>query len=179
MVREINNENYKKRWIEEYTDLNEKFIFTKPAFNFRNNEIGALIGIEQLKRLDEMVQKRADNFTFFLNLLPEWCFKDFNLNGQSNYAFNVILKEPNTDLMNKLEKKLEENEIEFRRGSAGGGNQMRQPYVRSLYDFTEKDFKEISPITDHIHFYGMYLGNYPELSFDSIKEIASIISSVE
>ena len=179
MVREINNENYKKRWVEEYKDLNEKFIFTKPAFNFRNNEIGALIGIEQLKRLDDMIQKRADNFTFFLNLLPEWCFKDFNLNGQSNYAFNVILKEPNNDLMNKLENKLEENEIEFRRGSAGGGNQMRQPYVRSLYNFTEKDFKSISPITDHIHFYGMYLGNYPELSFDSIKEIASIISSVE
>ena len=179
MVREINNDSYKKRWVEEYKDLNEKFIFTKPAFNFRNNEIGALIGIEQLKRLDDMVQKRADNFAYFLSLLPEWCFKDFNLKGQSNYAFNVILKEPNQDLMNKLENKLDENEIEFRRGSAGGGNQMRQPYVRSLYNFTEKDFKEISPITDHIHFYGMYLGNYPELPSDSIKEIASIISSVE
>ena len=65
MVREINNDSYKKRWVEEYKDLNEKFIFTKPAFNFRNNEIGAIIGIEQLKRLDEMVQKRSDNFTFF------------------------------------------------------------------------------------------------------------------
>ena len=42
--------------------LNEKFIFTRPAFNVRNNEIGALIGIEQLKRLDNMIQKRAKNF---------------------------------------------------------------------------------------------------------------------
>ena len=56
---------------------------------------------------------------------------------------------------------------------------MRQPYVKSIYNFTENDFKEISPITDHIHFYGMYIGNYPELTFDSIEEIASIISSVE
>ena len=179
MVREIKNENYKKRWVEEYKDLNEKFIFTKPAFNFRNNEIGALIGIEQLKRLDDMVKRRAKNFEYFLSLLPEWCFKEFNLNGQSNYAFNVILKEPNKALMNKLEKKLEDNGIEYRRGSAGGGNQMRQPYVKSIYNFTENDFKEISPITDHIHFYGMYIGNYPELTFDSIEEIASIISSVE
>ena len=84
MVREINNESYKKVWIEEYQDLNEKFIVTKPAFNFRNNEIGALIGIEQLKRLDNMIQKRAENFEYFLNLLPDWCYKDFNLNGQSN-----------------------------------------------------------------------------------------------
>ena len=179
MVREMHDENHKQKWINDYQDLNEKFIFTKPAFNFRNNEIGALIGIEQLKRLDNMVKKRAENFEYFLNLLPDWCFKDFNLNGQSNYAFNVILKEPNKQLMNKLEKKLEENGIEYRRGSAGGGNQMRQPYVRNIYKFTEKDFKEISPVTDHVHFYGMYLGNYPELTFKSIDEIASIISSVE
>ena len=55
---------------------------------------------------------------------------------------------------------------------------MRQPYVRNIYKFTENDFKEISPVTDHVHFYGMYLGNYPELTFKSIDEIASIISSV-
>ena len=173
------NENHKQKWINDYQDLNEKFIFTKPAFNFRNNEIGALIGIEQLKRLDNMIKKRAENFEYFLDLLPDWCFKGFNLKGQSNYAFNVILNEPNQQLMNKLEKKLEENGIEYRRGSAGGGNQMRQPYVRKIYNFTEKDFKEISPVTDHVHFYGMYLGNYPELTFKSIDEIAAIISSVE
>ncbi len=179
MVREMHNENHKQKWINDYQDLNEKFIFTKPAFNFRNNEIGALIGIEQLKRLDNMIKKRAENFEYFLDLLPDWCFKGFNLKGQSNYAFNVILNEPNQQLMNKLEKKLEENGIEYRRGSAGGGNQMRQPYVRKIYNFTEKDFKEISPVTDHVHFYGMYLGNYPELTFKSIDEIAAIISSVE
>lgn len=179
MVREISNETFKKGWIKEYQDLNEKFIFTKPAFNFRNNEIGALIGIEQLKRLDNMIQKRARNFEYFLNLLPDWCYKDFNLNGQSNYAFNVILKEPNKELMKNLENKLEKNGIEYRRGSAGGGNQMRQPYVKSIFNFTEEDFKKISPVTDHIHFYGMYIGNYPELTLDSIREIASIISSVE
>tara|TARA_B100000242_G_scaffold6370_1_gene4059 strand:- start:7715 stop:8902 length:1188 start_codon:yes stop_codon:yes gene_type:complete len=179
MVREMHNENHKQKWINDYQDLNEKFIFTKPAFNFRNNEIGALIGIEQLKRLDIMIKKRAENFEYFLDLLPDWCFKGFNLKGQSNYAFNVILNEPNQQLMNKLEKKLEENGIEYRRGSAGGGNQMRQPYVRKIYNFTEKDFKEISPVTDHVHFYGMYLGNYPELTFKSIDEIAAIISSVE
>ena len=64
MVREMHNENHKQKWINDYQDLNEKFIFTKPAFNFRNNEIGALIGIEQLKRLDNMI-KRAENFEYF------------------------------------------------------------------------------------------------------------------
>ena len=176
MVREINNEKKKQFWINEYKDLNEKFIFTRPAFNLRNNEIGAIIGLEQLKRLDWIVKKRSDNFKFFLDLLPDWCFKDFNLEGQSNYAFNLILKKADPKLMKNLQARLEKNEIEYRRGSAGGGNQMRQPYVRKIYNFSNEDIKNIAPITDHIHFYGMYLGNYPELDFESIKEIVNIIS---
>ncbi len=177
MVREVNNSERKKKWVEKYKDLNEKFIFTRPAFNFRNNEIGALIGLEQIKRLDKMIEKRCENFQLFLELLPSWCFKDFNLKGQSNYAFNVILKDPDQKLMLRLQKVLEENEVEYRRGSAGGGNQMRQPYVRSIFNFSEEEIKKIAPVTDHIHFFGMYLGNYPELEISSIKEIARIISS--
>ena len=55
---------------------------------------------------------------------------------------------------------------------------MRQPYVRSIFKFTEQDFAKIAPVTEHIHFYGMYLGNYPELSIESIDEIHSINCSV-
>ena len=178
MVRKSQNNERKKKWAERYKDLNEKFIFTRPAFNLRNNEIGALIGLEQIKRLDKMIEKRCKNFELFLELLPNWCFKDFNLKGQSNYAFNVILKDPDQQLMLRLQKILEENEVEYRRGSAGGGNQMRQPYVRTKFNFSEEEIKRIAPVTDHIHFFGMYLGNYPELELSSIKEIARIISSV-
>ena len=175
MVREMQSNKRKNSWIEKYQDLNEKFIFTRPAFNVRNNEIGAIIGIEQLKRLDSMVRKRAENFQIFLNLLPNWCFKDFNLEGQSNYAFNLILNEPDKKLMEGLQLRLEDNGIEYRRGSAGGGNQMRQPYVRERYLFSEGDIKKIAPITDHVHFFGMYLGNYPELDKASIEEIVKVI----
>jgi len=175
MVREMLNNKKKNIWIEKYKDLNEKFIFTRPAFNVRNNEIGAIIGLEQLKRLDYMVKKRADNFQLFLDLLPNWCFKNFNLQGQSNYAFNLILNEPDWELMKNLQLRLEENGIEYRRGSAGGGNQMRQPYVRERYLFSEEDIKKIAPVTDHVHFFGMYLGNYPELEKASIEEIVKVI----
>ena len=80
--------------------------------------------------------------------------------------------------MNKLEKKLEENGIEYRRGSAGGGNQMRQPYVKSIFNFTEEDFEKISPVTDHIHFYGMYIGNYPTLKKEKIDWLIEVINNV-
>lgn len=175
MVREISNPRKKDYWINKYKELNEKFIFTKPAFNLRNNEIGATIGLEQLKRLDWMIKKRSENFNLFLDLLPDWCFKDFNLQGQSNYAFNLILNEADNKLMKGLQTRLENYEIEYRRGSAGGGNQMRQPYVREKFNFSDEDIRNISPVTDHVHFFGMYLGNYPELNVESIKEIVSVI----
>ena len=66
---------------------------------------------------------------------------------------------------------IDENGIEYRQGSAGGGNQTRQPYVRSLLNFDDQFIVDNFPCTEHIHFYGMYLGNYPELTFEEIDEI--------
>lgn len=178
MLRESTDNDLKNAYIQKYPDLNPLFIFTNPGFNVRNNEIGALIGISQLSRLDQMVQKRADNFDYFLAKLPQWAFTDYNLAGQSNYAFNIILKEPDQGLMTRLEDKLDLNSVEYRRGSAGGGNQMRQPYVKSIPKFANIDPQLATPVSDHIHFFGMYLGNYPELAKGDIDLLTSIIADI-
>ena len=66
--------------------------------------------------------------------------------------------------MSKLEKELETNEIEFRRGSAGGGNQARQPYIKNRKEFKNYNPSIELPVADHVHFFGMYIGNFPELT---------------
>ena len=48
--------------------------------------------------------------------------------------------------------------VEFRRGTSGGGNQVRQPYLRRLVG---PDEWRKYPRADHVHFYGFYIGNYP------------------
>ena len=68
---------------------------------------------------------------------------------------------------------LSKNGIEFSLGSAGGGNQLRQPYVRNL---KLKIRPSSLKITDHIHRYGMYIGNYPELKKNDIRFICKIIN---
>jgi CDP-6-deoxy-D-xylo-4-hexulose-3-dehydrase len=178
MIRECTNLNTRRKYVDRYPDLHEKFIFTMPAFNLRNNEIGALIGLSQLRRLDKMVEQRAQNFEHFLTRLPDWIFKDFLLHGQSNYAFNIILNDPDQERMHRLQQTLDQEGIEYRRGSAGGGNQLRQPYVRKLFRLSDSEISAKTPITDHVHFYGMYLGNYPGLSLEDIDNIASIIRRV-
>jgi len=70
---------------------------------------------------------------------------------------------------------MKENGIEFRRGSAGGGNQLRQPYLRNNgFD----NLAELYPNTEHIHFYGFYIGNFPSLKLEEIVDMCNILNRV-
>ena len=70
-----------------------QFIFLYPTLNFRNNEIGAVIGISQLKNLDKNNKLRTKNFKIFLKHLdPKKYWVNYDLNGSCNYAFPIILK---------------------------------------------------------------------------------------
>ena len=133
MLRESGNKLFEKKIIKKNKMLSPKFIFLYPGFNMRNNEISAIIGINQLKRLDKNNEKRKNNLKTFLEYIDYTKFKnDFDIKGSCNYAFPLILKQKSFTLRNRLEKHLEKNKIEFRRGNAGGGNQLRQPYLQKF-----------------------------------------------
>ena len=176
MLRETTDSTFQAAVKESHPDLNPDFIFLHPAYNLRNNEIGAIIGSNQLKRLDDIVISRTENQKLFFEHVDANKYQtDFDFEGSSNYAFNLILKDPDTQLMQRLSAKLRDKGVEFRRGSAGGGNQLRQPYLTQL-DLKQKP--EDFPNTEHVHFYGMYIGNFPSLEQSEIKEICSILNSV-
>ena len=176
MVREANDETIKEVYYKDNPDLNPDFIFSFPAYNVRNTEIGGIMGLTQLKRLDENVNRRTVNLHKFLDQInPEIYRTDFKLEGSSNYAFNLILKEPNDDFVIKLMKKMKESGLEYRRGSAGGGNQVRQPYLKDIVP--ENHYKNF-PETEHVHFYGFYIGNFPTLSLKDIDLLCTILNSI-
>lgn len=177
MIREVKDNKFQKLMKNKYSDLNSKFIFYHSAYNVRNTEIGAIIGQSQIKRLNTNIKKRNANLLYFLKKLDKKkYFVDFNTIGQSNYAFNLILKNPDKLLMNKLMKNLDKNGVEYRLGSAGGGNQLRQPYLKNLFSKNQaKKFKN----TEHIHFYALYIGNYPELTKNNLNFIINLLNSVE
>jgi CDP-6-deoxy-D-xylo-4-hexulose-3-dehydrase len=72
--------------------------------------------------------------------------------------------------------KMRESGLEFRRGSAGGGNQTRQPYLK---DIVPNNHYKNFPETEHVHFYGFYIGNFPDLKDGEIDDICRILNSVE
>lgn len=177
MVREASDPAVKEAYVEEFPELNPDFIFAYSAYNVRNTELGGILGRSQLKRLDDNVIKRTNNLIYFLGKInPEKYQVNFKVDGSSNYAFNLILKEADDNFVKRLMDQMRSNGIEFRRGSAGGGNQVRQPYLKGI---VPKDHHLDFPNTEHVHFYGFYIGNFPDLKLNEIDEICNILNSVE
>ena len=174
MVREASDPDLRRRYQQGHPALNPAFIFAYAAYNMRNTEIGGILGRSQLKRIDSIVQRRNQNLFRFLDRIDSGRYRtDFKLEGCSNYAFNLILNEPDDDLVVQLMQRMRESGIEFRRGSAGGGNQLRQPY---LHGIVPADHHLGFPHVEHVHFYGFYIGNFPDLRDAEIDEICAVVN---
>ena len=177
MARELGNKILEKKIINKNKKLSPKCIFLYSGYNMRSNEISAVIGLNQLRTLDSNNKKRQKNLNLFLSLICKDKYQtEFELKGNSNYAFPVIFKKPSYDNRKRFENTLAKYNIEFRRGNAGGGNQLRQPYLKNIIRKT--NFKNF-PYVEHVHFFGYYIGNFPSLSLIKIKKICNILNSID
>ena len=174
LVRELDSESRKKEYADEHADLNPEFIFAYPGYNVRGTEINAVIGRSQLKRLNANIRLRTENLLLFLdNLDPSLYQTDFATEGSSNYAFTLILKKPDPVLCKRVMASLRAHRVEFRRGTSGGGNQLRQPYLRRLLG--PEEYRKY-PCADQVHFYGFYIGNYPTLEREKILRLCEVLN---
>ncbi len=97
------------------------------------------------------------------------------MEGSCNYAFNLILKKPTGNMRDRIMEALRESRVEFRRGSAGGGNQLRQPYLKRI--IPEGEYKKY-PEVEHIHFFGFYIGNYPGLPEKKTLALCNLLNEL-
>jgi CDP-4-dehydro-6-deoxyglucose reductase, E1 len=176
MVRELDSDSRKREYADEFPDLNPDFIFACPGYNVRSTEINAVIGRSQLHRLDDNVRRRTENLHLFLaNLDPSLYRTEFATEGSSNYAFTLVLRRPDARLCQRVMSALRSHGVEFRRGTSGGGNQVRQPYLRRLLG---EDAWKAFPEADHVHFYGFYIGNYPSLARADIVWLCELLNGL-
>ncbi len=175
LVREMKNKAYRDAAHEAYPDLDPQFIFTHPAYNMRPIEVQAVIGRAQLKRVDYGNAKRTANLVAFLGGLDPARYRTrYRLEGSSNYALPLVLQEPHEGLMAQVLLLLRELGVEYRRGTAGGGNQLRQPYARERW----ADFYQAFPQAEHIHHFGLYVGNFPDLEEEKITSLCSALNAL-
>ncbi len=176
LVRELDSVSRKRDYADEYPELNPEFIFACPGYNVRSTEINAVVGRSQLPRLNEGVRRRTENLRLFLtNLDPALYRTDFVTAGSSNYALTLILKDADDGLWRRVVTALRDHGVEFRRGTAGGGNQVRQPYLRKLLG---PDEWRKYPQADHVHFYGCYIGNYPSLERGKVLRLCDLLNGL-
>jgi CDP-6-deoxy-D-xylo-4-hexulose-3-dehydrase len=57
---------------------------------------------------------------------------------------------------------------------SGGGNQLRQPYIKKHFNINYDDFK----IVDHVHNFSWYIGNYPGLQREKIDTLLNVLNNV-
>jgi CDP-6-deoxy-D-xylo-4-hexulose-3-dehydrase len=173
MIREATLDEIRRSYETNHPDLNPDFIFAFPAYNVRPTEIGAVIGRSQLKRLDKNNKIRRRNLDLFISRLDGNKYQtDFAVEGSCNYAFTLVLNEPDTSLRDQVEQSLRQSGVEFRRGLSGGGNQLRQPYLRKIMG---NEFERY-PNVNHIHFFGWYIGNYPGLEEEKIEALCQLLN---
>jgi CDP-6-deoxy-D-xylo-4-hexulose-3-dehydrase len=175
MIREIANPDTRKAYEDASPGCWPDFTFEHFGFNVRSTEINAVIGRNQLKRLDASNGKRSYNLGLWLERLDPVRFRtDYRVEGSSNFALPLVLNEPRVELMTDVLDCLFENGVEFRRGTAGGGNQLRQPYLRRMFGSAYTQF----PQAEHIHNFGLYVGNYPDLDHGMIAEICQKLNAL-
>jgi CDP-4-dehydro-6-deoxyglucose reductase, E1 len=176
MLRECDDKEYVEDVAKLYPELNKDFIFMANSYNMRSTELNAVLALNQLSRLDDNNLTRKNNLDLFLNNLDsEKYYTDFNREGNSNYAFTLLLRNPDMEMRDKVEDTLSENGIEFRRGMSGGGNQLRQPYMEKYLGSLEF---ENFPNVEHVHHYGWYIGNYPELTSVEIFKLTELLNKI-
>ncbi len=145
-------------------DFFEAYRFILPGYNARPLEMSGAIGIEQLKKLDKMIDVRRKNAALFTRLFgSDDRFIIQQENGKSSwFAFTLILHPDLAISRDHINQGLRDANIEFR--IITGGNFLRHDVIKYFdYDYVG-DIKNANIAHDR----GFFVGNFPR---DISKEI--------
>jgi CDP-6-deoxy-D-xylo-4-hexulose-3-dehydrase len=142
---------YKKIIEQTNPDIDPTFLFPTKGYNFRNHEIGAVIGRTQLKKLTEWNFKRSVNYAVFhdLNVGKPWCTHLPSPKG--NCAMTLPFHCETPKIAKETKKFFNLLGIETRPFLVG--NLLLQPFM--------KDYKSLIdlPNSERMHNHSFYIGN--------------------
>lgn len=158
-----------------YPDVNPLFTFAVAGFNMRSTELNAVLGIEQMKRLDHNIERRIENLDTWLDNLDSNKFITFfKRQGNSNFALPLMMQGATRDKLKDVCAILEEEGVEYRLGTAGGGNQARQPYLKKF----NHRINGVLAQADYIHDNALYVGNHTDLTEEQIVNLCKKLNNV-
>ena len=152
-------------------DFFEAYRFILPGYNARPLELSGAIGVEQLKKLDRMVETRRANAKLFVDLMKgDERFIIQRENGRSSwFAFTVILN-PRFPLDRKrIMAALKEADIGYR--IITGGNFLRHDVIKYF------DYECVGEMrnADLAHDRGFFVGNHPRDLRPQIERLRAVL----
>lgn len=140
-----------KRFTQKHGDLPEgydhKYVYSHFGYNLKVTDMQASIGLSQLKKLPDFIEKRKENYKKLYDGLKQ--FEEYLIlpkatesSEPSWFGFAITLKENNKYTRNELIKFLEERKVGTRLLFAG--NILKQP----LFIENEINYKVIGKLTN-------------------------------
>jgi CDP-6-deoxy-D-xylo-4-hexulose-3-dehydrase len=161
------NKNFKKKLERKYEvdEFKNLYTFYYPGYNFRSTDLNAFLGIQQLKKIDNISKVRNYNFNTYKKNLNNFWHQTSSSNFISSFAFGTLVK-------NRMEvfKYLKKFNIETRPLICG--NIGKHPFW--IKKFGEK--KLIN--SDVVHENGLYLPNNFNLKINDINYISDIFKQI-
>jgi len=149
--------NNSKIYQSREDDFFEAYRFILPGYNVRPIEMMGAIGIEQLKKFDQMVEQRRKNANIFVK-----CFHNDERfiiqreNGMSTwFCFTIIINPKFNIYRSKILELLKLSNIEHR--IITGGNFLRHDVIKHINHEIIGDMKN----ANIIHEQGFFVGNHP------------------
>ena len=134
-----------------YPDIDFNFLFLTDGFNVRNTEFGAVLGLVQLKSLNEFIRIRNRNYARFAEVCKRYPDELIVLEsaGLSSFVLPFLFRQKDRKVA--FQKLIHDAGIESR--PLISGNLLRQPFLRQYYDpagYSSADF---------LHANSFYVGN--------------------
>lgn len=152
-------------------DFYEAYRFILPGYNARPLELSGAIGIEQLKKLDSMIETRRRNARLFTELFKnDERFIIQRENGRGSwFAFTIVLN-PKFDIDRKrVMAALKQADIGYR--IITGGNFLRHDVIKHF------DYDCVGEIRNAniAHDRGFFVGNHPQDLTPQIERLRQVL----
>lgn len=155
----------RKEWgVDEFSCL---YTFYVPGFNLRSTDLQAKLGIDQLDKVDGMINNRYNNFLYYKSRLEGkiWFPKTFEDEFTSNFAIPFIAK--TAEDKKKLINELNNNNIVCR--PLISGSMGTQPFYKKIYG--ENKLPNCT-IVDEM---GIYVPNHDKMNKEDIDRVCDIL----
>ena len=174
------------KYKRKYSNIDPRFLFLLPGYNFRPMEFQGALGLEQLKKIENNLRTREVVANKVMNVCrngPEWLKiigeefigKKITSKNKRSHSWMHIPFLINSSKINskKVMKIFEDNGIETR--PIISGNITKHPVFNNLNVRITKDLKN----TNLIHFKGFMIGCHSGVKKESIEQLKKSLNALK